>query len=162
MSDLGKQASTTAQFLLYINQMCSPVQIILQYNPKYLIWKDSWIFCLLMQKLRCLVIFLCLDLYITSSALRENIQQDSGLCFIICSFFGVFFFNWDLPHARLNSHFEVWSYKKNKQKKITGYRKSVQKEPTVKRCLLILDLKPLKSQVKGKHFIGREFQSLAV
>ena len=42
------------------------------------------------------------------------------------------------------------------------YRKSVQKEHTVKRCLIILDLKPLRSQVKGKHFIGREFQSLVV
>ena len=49
-----------------------------------------------------------------------------------------------------------------KYKKITGYRKSVQKEPTVKRCLLILDLKPLRSYIKGKHSIGGEFQSLAV
>ena len=35
--------------------------------------------------------------------------------------------------------------KKKITKKITGYRKSVYKEPTVKRCLLILDLKPLRS-----------------
>ena len=34
---------------------------------------------------------------------------------------------------------------KEAQKKITGYRKSVEKEPTIKRCLLILDLKPLRS-----------------
>ena len=40
--------------------------------------------------------------------------------------------------------------------------KSVQKELTTKRCLLILDLKPFRSQVKGKHSMGREFQSLAV
>ena len=52
------------------------------------------------------------------------------------------------------------SYKKKKHKKITAYRKSVQKERTVKRCLLILDLKPRRSQVKGKQ--GRESQSLAV
>ena len=32
---------------------------------------------------------------------------------------------------------------KKAQKKITAYRKSVYKGPTVKRCLLILDLKPL-------------------
>ena len=32
----------------------------------------------------------------------------------------------------------------------------------VKRCLLILELKPLRSQVKGKHSVGREFQSLVV
>ena len=41
-------------------------------------------------------------------------------------------------------------------------RKSVCKEPAVKRCQLILDLKPLKSWVKGKHSIGRKFQNLAV
>ena len=35
--------------------------------------------------------------------------------------------------------------RKKAQKKIAGYRKSVSKEPTVKRCLLILDLKPLRS-----------------
>ena len=29
-------------------------------------------------------------------------------------------------------------------------------------CLLILDLKPFRLQVKGKHTIGREFQRLAV
>ena len=51
------------------------------------------------------------------------------------------FFNWDSLHARLNSHYKAWSYKKKKHKKIKAYRKSVQKEPTVKRCLLILDLK---------------------
>ena len=72
------------------------------------------------------------------------------------------FFNWDSLHARLNSHQEAWSYKKRSTKKITRYRKSVQKEPTIKRCLLILDLKPLRSQTKAKNSIGREFQSLAV
>ena len=36
-----------------------------------------------------------------------------------------FFFNWNSLHARLNSHYEAWSYKKKKTKKITGYRKSV-------------------------------------
>ena len=41
-----------------------------------------------------------------------------------CSNF--FFFNWDSLHARLNSHYETWSYKKKKStKKITDYRKSV-------------------------------------
>ena len=51
-----------------------------------------------------------------------------------------FFKNWDSLHARLNSHYEAWSYKKKKHKKITACRKL-----TVKRCLLILDLKPLRS-----------------
>ena len=36
----------------------------------------------------------------------------------------LFFFNWDSPHARLNSHYEAWSYKKRSTKN-TGYRKSV-------------------------------------
>ena len=36
-----------------------------------------------------------------------------------------FFFNWNSLHARLNSHYEAWSYKKKKHKKITAYRKSV-------------------------------------
>ena len=35
--------------------------------------------------------------------------------------------------------------RKKSTKKTTGYRKSVQKEPTVKICLLIMDLKPLRS-----------------
>ena len=46
---------------------------------------------------------------------------------------------------------------KEAQKCVKAHRKSVQKEPTVKRCLLILELKPLRSQVKEKHSIGREF-----
>ena len=28
-----------------------------------------------------------------------------------------FFLNWDSPHARLNSHYEAWSYKKKKAQK---------------------------------------------
>ena len=55
------------------------------------------------------------------------------------------FFIWDSLHARLNSHYEGWSYKKKKHKKIKSYRKSVYKDPTVKTCLLLLDLKPLRS-----------------
>ena len=53
--------------------------------------------------------------------------------------------NWDSLHARLSSHYEAWSYKKKKHNKITGYRKSVYKKPTVKKCPLILDIKPLRS-----------------
>ena len=34
-------------------------------------------------------------------------------------------FNWDSLHARLNSHYEAWIYKKGRTKKIAGYRKSV-------------------------------------
>ena len=35
--------------------------------------------------------------------------------------------------------------RKKKHKMIKAYTKSVQKKPTIKRCLLILDLKPFKS-----------------
>ena len=35
------------------------------------------------------------------------------------------FFNCDSLHARLNSHYEAWSYKKKKHKKIKAYRKSI-------------------------------------
>ena len=52
-----------------------------------------------------------------------------------------FFFNWDFLHPRLNSHFKAWTYKKKRHKKIKAYRKFLQKEPTVNRCLLILNLK---------------------
>ena len=34
-----------------------------------------------------------------------------------------FCFNCDSLHARLNSHYEAWSYKKKKHKKIIAYRK---------------------------------------
>ena len=37
----------------------------------------------------------------------------------------IFIYNWDSLSARLNSHYEAWSYKKRSTKKITGYRKSV-------------------------------------
>ena len=50
----------------------------------------------------------------------------------------------------------MWSYKKKTHKKIEAYRKSVYKEPTVERCLLILDLKSFRSWVKGKHSIVKK------
>ena len=62
----------------------------------------------------------------------------------------------------MNSHYKASSYKKKKDKQIKAYRNSLYKKPTVNRCLLILDLKPFKLLVKGKHSIGREFQGLAV
>ena len=37
----------------------------------------------------------------------------------------IFFFNWYSLHARLNSHYEAWSYKKRKHKKVKAYRKSI-------------------------------------
>ena len=35
------------------------------------------------------------------------------------------FFNWDLLHARLNSHYDAWNYKKKELKKIKACKKSV-------------------------------------
>ena len=35
----------------------------------------------------------------------------------------------------MNSHYEARSYKKKEHKKVKSYRKSVQKEPKVKRCV---------------------------
>ena len=35
------------------------------------------------------------------------------------------FFNRDSLHARLNSHYRAWSYKKREHKKIKAYRKSL-------------------------------------
>ena len=54
------------------------------------------------------------------------------------------FFNSDSLPARLNPHYEPWSYKKKKHKKI-AYKKYVWKETKVKRCQLILDFKPQRS-----------------
>ena len=74
--------------------------------------------------------------------------------------FVVFFFNWDSLHVRLNSRYEAWSTKEAQND--CSIQEICVERTTVKRCLLILDLRPLRSQVKGKHSIGREFQSLAV
>ena len=52
-------------------------------------------------------------------------------------------FNWELIHTRLENQYEAHNYKNKKHKKIDTYREFVQKEPTVKRCLLISDLKPI-------------------
>ena len=46
--------------------------------------------------------------------------------------------------------------KKKRTKRLKAYMKPVYKEPAVKRCLLILDLKPFRSYVKAKDSIGRQ------
>ena len=40
--------------------------------------------------------------------------------------------------------------------------KAVNKEPKEKRCLLTLDLKLIRSSVRGKHYASIDLQSLAV
>ena len=57
---------------------------------------------------------------------------------------GDFLKNWNSLHAKLDSHYMAWSYKKKKHKKIKAYTKSLYKEPKVNRCLLILDFKPFR------------------
>ena len=41
------------------------------------------------------------------------------------TFFSFFFFDWDSLHARLNSHYQTWSYKTKNHKKTKAYTKSV-------------------------------------
>ena len=48
---------------------------------------------------------------------QKMVQNDKKLYF--------YFFNWDSLHARLNSHYKAWSCKKQKQKKVKAYRKSI-------------------------------------
>ena len=59
-----------------------------------------------------------------------------------CTFF---FINWDSLPARQSSHYEAWSCKKKRHKRIKTCKKSVKKRSTVKRYLLIVDLKAFRS-----------------
>ena len=45
--------------------------------------------------------------------------------FLVFFIYLFIYFNWDSLHARLNSHYEAWSHKKKKHKKIRAHRKSV-------------------------------------
>ena len=56
---------------------------------------------------------------------KKLFTQDLKLETKIPSKFFFFFFNCDSLHARLNSHYEAWGYRKKKHNKITAYRKSV-------------------------------------
>ena len=72
-----------------------------------------------------------------------RLEYNTSLQGSLLTWFSQYFFffkNWDSLHARLNSHYKAWSYKKKKHKKIKAWKKSVQIKPIVKRCLLILDL----------------------
>ena len=48
-----------------------------------------------------------------------------GVGFINRIIFFIYVYSWDSLHARLNSHYKAWSYKKKKHKKIKAYRKSL-------------------------------------
>ena len=92
----------------------------------------------------------------------DESREGRNTCLWIYNYIYIFnIFNCDSLHARLNSHYKAWSYKKKKHKKIIYSIQEIRLERTYS-CLLILDLKPLRSQVKVKHSKGRGFQSLAV
>ena len=62
-----------------------------------------------------------------SQAKYEMVNSNLSIsrrCTELLPFF-YFFFNWYSLHARLNSHYEAWSYKEKKQKKVKAYRKSL-------------------------------------
>ena len=84
-------------------------------------------------------------LVIHTEVLQLYCSLNSTKCSRFVHFSSSIFFCWCSLHVRLNSHYEAWSYKKKKHKKVKAYTKSNYKEPTVKRYLLILDLKPLRS-----------------
>ena len=56
------------------------------------------------------------------SYMGDSVWRNKGQKFYI---FLEFFFNWNSPCARLNSHYEAWNYKKNKHKNVKAYRKSL-------------------------------------
>ena len=63
---------------------------------------------------------------INSSIIVENLHEESLVAqrLVYDSGFFVFVFNWYSLHARLNSRYEAWSYKKKKCKKVKAYKKS--------------------------------------
>ena len=60
--------------------------------------------------------------------LQKSLKYFSGTIistFLVPFYPAFFFFNWYSLRARLNSHYEAWSYKKRKHKKVKAYRKSI-------------------------------------
>ena len=62
----------------------------------------------------------------------ENLKSSDCQCYVNLEnlIFGflcppLFLKNWYSLHARLNSHYEAWSCKKRKRKKVKAYRKSI-------------------------------------
>ena len=84
------------------------------------------------------------------------------MMFISCCLQETHFFNWDSLHAKLISQHEEWSYKKKKRKNIKSIQENSLERIQRLKSPITLDLKPFRSEVKGKHSTGREFQSLAV
>ena len=57
---------------------------------------------------------------------------------------------------------ELQGSKAQKRLKHTRYRRSLQKGPTVNSCLLMLDLKQFRSEIKGKHSIDILWENSSV
>ena len=66
-----------------------------------------------------------------------------------------FFFKLGFTPCKAEQPLQGIELQEKKFKKDCRVQKIYLEEPAVKRYLLILDLKPLRSQVKGKHSIGR-------
>ena len=64
-------------------------------------------------------------LAITESWIRKDSSRPVNLHLDNHNFFLFFVFNQGSLHARLNSHYKAWSYKKKKHKKIKAYKKSL-------------------------------------
>ena len=60
-----------------------------------------------------------------NKCLKESCFPDCWKVSLVVRVFKIFFLNWDSLHARLNSHYEAWSYKKKKHKKTAAFRKYV-------------------------------------
>ena len=96
--------------------MVNVLTVCLASLPCYLLQHSG-----LRRKFKCIAV----RLKSVHSGFFRNHIMDFLISITVADFFFFFFFNSDSLHARLNSHYEAWSYKKKKHKKITAYRKSV-------------------------------------
>ena len=84
---------------------------------------QHWIFqdCKCPRVTQCLPIFVNMTVFWICAKLQ--LWKGPEYSTIPCHIF--FYFHRDSLHARLNSHYDAWSYKKKKHKKIRANRKSV-------------------------------------
>ena len=91
---------------------------------------------------------------------KTSLQNLELFCFFLIVLIGIHF----MQSWTATTRHGVTRKRSTKKLKHTQnlFRKSLHTGVYNLRCLLILDLKPFRSQVKRKYYIGREFQSLAV
>ena len=97
--------------------MVNVLTVCLASLPCYLLQHSG-----LRRKFKCIAVRLK---SVHSGFFRNHIMDFLISITVADFFFFFFFFNSDSLHARLNSHYEAWSYQKRSTKKITWYRKSV-------------------------------------